>query len=83
MKRTLVLGVLVGVGALSLSVAAQRGADQPKVVEVDKVKDTLYVLQGGGGNTAAFITANGVVLVDTKNPGWGQPLLDKVKTITN
>jgi len=85
MKRTVVLGVLIGVGALSLSVAAQRGggADQPKVVQVDKIKDTLYVLKGGGGNTAAFITANGVVLVDTKNPGWGQPLLDKVKTLTD
>jgi cyclase len=86
MKRTLVLGVLVGVGALSLTAAAQRGgpaADQPKVIEVDKVKDNLFVLKGGGGNTAAFVTANGVVLVDTKNPGWGQPLLDKVKTLTD
>jgi len=84
MKRILVLGVLVGVGALSLTVAAQRGGpDQPKVVEVDKIKDNLFVLKGGGGNTAAFITANGVVLVDTKNPGWGQPLLEKVKTLTS
>jgi glyoxylase-like metal-dependent hydrolase (beta-lactamase superfamily II) len=86
MKRLLVLGVLLGVGAFSLTVAAQRGGppqDQgPKVVEVDKVKDNLYILKGGGGNTAAFITANGVVLVDTKNPGWGQPLLEKVKTLT-
>jgi glyoxylase-like metal-dependent hydrolase (beta-lactamase superfamily II) len=24
-----------------------------------------------------------VVVVDTKNPGWGQPLLDAIKTITN
>ncbi len=86
MKRTLVLGVLVGIGTLSLTVAAQRGAppqDQgPKIVEVDKIKDNLYVLKGGGGNTAVFVTANGVVLVDTKNPGWGQPLLEKVKTLT-
>src|SRR5262249_24934099 len=43
----------------------------------------LYMLKGGGGNTAAFITANGVVVVDTKNPGWGQPLLDKIKTLTD
>jgi glyoxylase-like metal-dependent hydrolase (beta-lactamase superfamily II) len=41
------------------------------------------VLRGGaGGNTAAFITADGVVLVDTKLPGWGQPLLQKLKTLT-
>jgi len=86
MKRTLVLGVLIGAGALSLTAAAQRGGppqDQPKVVEVDKIKDNLFVLKGGGGNTAAFVTTNGVVLVDTKNPGWGQPLLEKVKTLTS
>jgi glyoxylase-like metal-dependent hydrolase (beta-lactamase superfamily II) len=82
MKRTLVLSVLVVVGALSMTVAAQRGDQGPKVVEVDKIKDNLFVLKGGGGNTAAFVTANGVVLVDTKLPGWGQPLLDKLKTVT-
>src|SRR5262245_39878377 len=49
---------------------------------VEKVKPNLYVLRGGGGNTAAFITEAGVVLVDTKLPGWGQPLIQKLKTIT-
>jgi glyoxylase-like metal-dependent hydrolase (beta-lactamase superfamily II) len=53
------------------------------VIEVDKLKDNLFVLRGGGGNTAAFVTANGVVVVDTKNPGWGQPLIDKIKTLTD
>ena len=24
-----------------------------------------------------------MVVVDTKNPGWGQPLLDKIKTVTD
>ena len=40
-------------------------------------------MKGGGGNSAVFITANGVVVVDTKNPGWGQPLLDKIKSVTD
>ena len=52
-------------------------------ITVEKVKDNLFVLRGGGGNTAVFVTAKGVTLVDTKNPGWGQPLLDKVKTLTD
>ena len=30
-----------------------------------------------------FVTATGVVVVDTKNPGWGQPILDKIKTLTD
>ena len=41
------------------------------------------MLKGGGGNTAVFVGSNGVVVVDTKNPGWGQPILDKIKEITD
>ena len=40
------------------------------------------MLRGGGGNSAAFVTGDGVVLVDTKMPGWGQPLLDKIAELT-
>src|SRR5690242_1623376 len=84
MKRSVVLGVLIGVGVLSMAVVAQQGGAQaPKVVDVDKLKDNLFVLKGGGGNTAVFITSTGVVVVDAKNPGWGQPILDKIKTLTN
>lgn len=85
MKRGLVLGLLAAVGALSLTVTAYQQPPQqgPKVVEVDKVKDNLFVLKGGGGNTAVFVTTTGVVVVDAKNPGWGQPILDKVKELTN
>lgn len=88
MKRGIVLGLLITVGALSLAVtAAQQGGGggqpAPKVVDVEKLKDNLFVLKGGGGNSAVFITANGVVVVDAKNPGWGQPLLDKIKTLTD
>lgn len=81
MKRMLVLGLLLSAGALA-AVHAQQPANAPKVVEVEKVKDNLYVLRGGGGNTAVFITATGVVVVDAKNPGWGQPILDKIKELT-
>ena len=87
MKRVTILGVLVAIGSVSIAVkAAQQPAQpQPSVdnITVEKVKDNLFVLRGGGGNTAVFVTAQGVTLVDTKNPGWGQPLLDKVKTITD
>ena len=82
MRRTMVLGALLFVGGLSVAGYQQPAAQQMEVT-VEKVKDTLYVLRGGGGNSAVFITANGVTVVDTKNPGWGQPLLDKIKTLTD
>jgi glyoxylase-like metal-dependent hydrolase (beta-lactamase superfamily II) len=76
------LTALVVTGGLTAA-AFQPGGSQPREVTVEKVKDNLYVMRGGGGNSAVFITATGVVVVDTKNPGWGQPLLDKIKTVTD
>jgi glyoxylase-like metal-dependent hydrolase (beta-lactamase superfamily II) len=74
----------MAVGALAALRAQQPAADAPKVIEVEKVKDNLFVLRGagGGGNTAVFVTANGVTVVDAKNPGWGKPILDKIKELT-
>ncbi len=81
MRRVVVLGVLVLVGALSVvGVAGQQGQMN---LEVDRLEDNLFVLRGGGGNSAAFITSNGVVLVDTKLAGWGQPLIDKIGELTS
>ena len=89
MRRGIVLGALLAVGALSVAVAgfqqpaAGAGQAAPRVVTVQKLRDNLYVLGGGGGNTAVFITPSGVTVVDTKNPGWGQPILDEIKKLTN
>ena len=83
MRRVIVLGALLLVGALSVvSVAGQQGQMD---IEVDQVRDNLFVLrgQGGGGNTAVFVTTTGVVVVDSKNPGWGQPILDTIETLTS
>ena len=82
MRRGLMLGTLLALGGLAI-VKAQSPAPSPMVIEVEKVKDNLWVLRGGGGNTAVFATAGGVVVVDAKNPGWGQPILDKIKTLTD
>ncbi len=65
-----------------MALKAQPAANAPKVVEVEKVKDNLFVLRGGGGNTAVLVTATGVIVVDAKNPGWGKPILDKIKELT-
>lgn len=87
MRRKIVLGTLLVTGLLSATVAAltqQAPAQQPpRVVEADKIRDNLYVMKGGGGNSTVLITSTGVVVVDTKNPGWGQPLLEKIKSVTD
>jgi glyoxylase-like metal-dependent hydrolase (beta-lactamase superfamily II) len=84
-RRAAVLSALVALGALSTAVMAAQhaGHDDQKVVTLQRIKDNLYLATGGGGNTAVFITDLGVVLVDTKLPGWGQPLAAKIRTITD
>jgi glyoxylase-like metal-dependent hydrolase (beta-lactamase superfamily II) len=96
MMRTLVLGTILVVGVVSYAVSAQapQGASPAaiKASTIEKVKDNLYVITGSGagdqtafsgGNTAVFIGDAGVTLVDTKLPGFGPMLLERVKSVTS
>ena len=99
MKRAIVLGVILGVGAFSMGVAgfqaptpAGPGLQALAATGIEKVRDNLYLITGSnptpreafsGGNVAVFITATGVVVVDTKLAGWGQAILDRIKTVTD
>jgi glyoxylase-like metal-dependent hydrolase (beta-lactamase superfamily II) len=92
MKRSLVLGALVGVGALSMTVAGyQAPAQRAPLPDLTKVKDNLYIIESSspvdrskftGGNTGVFITDNGVVIVDTKLAGYGPTILEKIRAVT-
>jgi glyoxylase-like metal-dependent hydrolase (beta-lactamase superfamily II) len=87
MNRILLAAALLTAGVLSAGVRASQQPAQPqgpKIVEAQKVRDNLYMLtgQGGGGNTAVYIATGGVVVVDAKNPGWGTPILEKIKELT-
>ena len=95
MRRFIVLIALLTIGALSIAAAGyQQALPAPALAatQIEKVKDNLYMITGSdptnresfsGGNTGVFITNNGVVVVDTKLAGWGQVILDKIKTVTN
>jgi len=94
MRRVIVLGILMVVGCLPLMVAGFQApsAKALTATKIEKLKDNLYIITGSGvadmaafsgGNTAVFITETGVVVVDTKTPGWGQTILDRIKSVTN
>ncbi|HUK35954.1 MAG TPA: MBL fold metallo-hydrolase [Vicinamibacterales bacterium] len=86
MRRVATLVALVALwsGSTTLLPAADQTSAAPaKVVTLQKLKDNLYLATGGGGNSAIFVTDLGVVIVDTKLAGWGKPLLDKIRTITD
>jgi glyoxylase-like metal-dependent hydrolase (beta-lactamase superfamily II) len=80
------LAVVTAAGAAAIAAApfaAQQQPAKPVVAQIEKVRDNLYMITGEGGNVAAFVAANGVVLVDTKYPEWGQAILDKVKSVSD
>ena len=81
--RMIALGVVAAAGLVSLAVTAPTAQQGEMVVEVERLQDNLYVLRGGGGNSSAFVTSDGVVLVDTKVAGWGQPLIDRIGELTD
>jgi glyoxylase-like metal-dependent hydrolase (beta-lactamase superfamily II) len=86
MRRLVLVAALMAAGGVSLTLSAREqpaGQQAPMVVEVEKLKDNFYVMKGGGGNSGVFIAAEGVTVVDTKNPGWGRPLLEKIKSVTD
>jgi len=89
-RRVITLSLLLACGIATATVATFQGAAAQgraggaaaQVIQVEKLKDNLFLLRGGGGNTAVFVGVDGVTVVDTKIPGWGQPLIAKVKEIT-
>jgi glyoxylase-like metal-dependent hydrolase (beta-lactamase superfamily II) len=90
MRRSLCLGILTLTGVL-LTVATYEARQERAALEVQQVTDNLYVLanassvqgMGGGGNTAIFVTAGGVALVDTKINGYGQDIIAHVAGVTD
>src|ERR1700752_1722067 len=89
MRRVTLLVTLVTVGTVSVAIKAYQQAPaappSAKALEAEKLKDNLWVLRNrdSGGNTAVFVTAKGVVVVDTKKPGGGQPIIDKIRELTD
>ncbi len=93
MARTRILTALVAVGLPSVGVAGwqpSQGAIDGATIE--QVKGNLYVIKGNtpvdrsvfsGGNVGVFVMDRGVAVVDTKLPGWGPTLLERIREVTD
>src|SRR5262245_47033341 len=91
MRRVLVLLGLIAVAALSIAVA--RAQTDAAAIAIQKVAPNLFIVTGGRGSggqsntvsgcTTVFVTNTGVVLVDTKLPGFGKAILAQVKAVTD
>ena len=83
MTRSRLLAAIVLAGMAVAGAAAQRGPRIPPTGAIKPVRDNLYVIPGAGGNTTVFVTATGVVLVDTKLANNGEAILKQVRTVTD
>ena len=83
--------LLAGFAAVwSAAVAAQTDIT---AIHIQNVRGNLYVITGGrgtggtastiSGNTTVYVADSGVVLIDTKLPAFGQPILAAVKSVTS
>jgi glyoxylase-like metal-dependent hydrolase (beta-lactamase superfamily II) len=89
--------ILGGSGARDLLAAARQvPSEQPPDITpptITKLRDNLFSIGGAdaenssswtGGSNFVFVTENhGVVLVDTKNPGWGRHMQRLVTSVTD
>ena len=90
MKRTLCLTTLTLAGVLLTVVANEARQDRFGIRPLE-LAENLYMLTSDpaeqgmrtGGNTAVFVMASGVALVDTKIKGYGQDILAEVRRITD
>jgi glyoxylase-like metal-dependent hydrolase (beta-lactamase superfamily II) len=56
---------------------------QPPQLTIGKVKDNLYEIEGDGGNVAALVTNEGVLLVDDKFEQDHDAIVNAVKTVSS
>jgi glyoxylase-like metal-dependent hydrolase (beta-lactamase superfamily II) len=84
MTRGVVLGGILAawVAAALLDTHAAAQAPQP-AFRSERVRDDLFMISGEGGNVAAYITAEGVVLVDDMYHRNHAALLAQVKGLTD
>jgi glyoxylase-like metal-dependent hydrolase (beta-lactamase superfamily II) len=80
--------VISAVAALLVTVAIARPqgrSAEPVKLTVNKVKDGLYEIDGGGGNSVLYVTSEGAILVDAKNLNDAavDALMEAIRSVTD
>jgi cyclase len=97
--RIVATAAALGVGAAALLAQDAPGRGRggkggaPKagqtVEKIRQLKPNLYMITGGGANTLVRVTPDGLILVDTKNPGPGDTsgnydrVMEEIRSVSN
>ena len=90
--RAACLAALTLTGVVLTAVTYQAQPERAPITGIQEVAQNLYLLADSdpsdqttwtGGNTAIFVTGSGVVLVDTKLPGYGADILEYVRGVSD
>jgi cyclase len=84
MSRTTLFRLFVAIFLLQGAwVVYTQNAKAPGPLKIDKVKGDLYMISGEGGNVAANVTSDGVILVDDMFDRNHADILAQVKSVTD
>ena len=83
LRKLLAVGIAVSIGVIAAVVQSKSVQQQPQPLEVQKVKENLYVIMGSGGNVTARVTPEGVILIDDKFERNYAEIIEKIKGFTN
>ncbi len=81
-RRLLIVGLAVGALSAGAAEAQPRGLAKGEIT-VTKVAGTVYLLEGDGGNVAASVGEDGVLLVDDGYAAMGPKIRAALKGITS
>jgi glyoxylase-like metal-dependent hydrolase (beta-lactamase superfamily II) len=91
MRRTkfyalaLLLTLSIGTALFAQQRGGGRGGAGQTVEKIRMLKPNLYMITGGGANTLVRVTPEGLIVVDTKNPGDENfnRVMEEIKSVTN
>src|SRR5499426_1851971 len=84
MRRTSLVQILASIFLVQSGwVVYTQNAKTPGSLRIERVRDELYLISGEGGNVAAYVTVEGVVLVDDMFDRNHADILAQVKSITD
>ncbi len=84
--RVVATALLVSSALFAQGPGAAKGKAPGQTVEkIRQLKPNLYLITGGGANTLVRVTPEGVILVDTKNPGDENfnRVMEEVRSVTS